>query len=213
MSIQYIHLTTPTPREWAQIEQIYTESFLPAERDPFPVITEGVEHSSLMLLAAQNGADVIGLALVTPLLDIPVLFLPYLAIHSDYRGQGVGGGLFRFMIEWLTEEIDSTALVWEVEPAPPDDPTHNRSRRIRFYERSGADLIPMTNSYRMPNLETGIGALPLWLMWIPLRGERRPLEKSEVIAWVEAIYRTDYPDHMDLCAQIVEDIQKWEAPD
>jgi hypothetical protein len=95
------------------------------------------------------------------------------------------------------------ALVWEVE-APEADPAHIHNRRIRFYERHGARVVRMANTYRMPAGDDD--TIPLRLMWIPVRGRTHPPDRAEVAAWIDDIYDLVYPGSEALAERLIAEL-------
>jgi ribosomal protein S18 acetylase RimI-like enzyme len=93
-------------------------------------------------------------ALATDTADI---LLEYIAVDPDQRCRGVGQSMIRGLLTGLGNPI-----VLEVEvPSGSGDPY--AARRIGFYERLGAQQIPFSEEYMMPNLD-GEGALPMRLL-------------------------------------------------
>jgi len=207
MSITLHHLTAPTPDEIAQIKALYECNFPPVMRKPFRTITDGSRTGDVTLLVARDSDQpdrIVGMATLAALVQTPSLYLGYLATDPQSHNQGIGGALFDFMVAQMADlQRDRNAIVWEVE-APEADPKHLHNRRIRFYERHGARVVRMANTYRMPDNEGG--EIPLRLMWIPLGGRTHPPERAEVAAWIADIYALVYPGNTQLCAQLIAEL-------
>jgi GNAT superfamily N-acetyltransferase len=207
MSITFQHLTAPTPDEIAQVRALYESNFPPVMRKPFRQIAEGSHSGDVTLLVARDDAQpdrIVGMATLAALAQTPALYLGYLATDPQLHNQGVGGALFEFVVARMADlHRDKNAMVWEVE-APEADPNHLHNRRIRFYERHGARVVRMANTYRMPDNEGG--EIPLRLMWIPLRGRTHPPDRAEVAAWITDIYALVYSDSAELCAQLIAEL-------
>lgn len=159
-------------------------------------------------MTRDPSGSILGFASLVRLPKAPAMYLVYLAVDDRMQGQGLGAQMFGHLAATLTASTDCNALVWEVHPPRPDDPAHNDSRRIRFYERQGAELLALGQPYQMPTPDGRI--VPMRLMWLPLRGRTTPPTKTEVIAWVAGIYAWVYPGQDDLLATITADITALE---
>lgn len=85
------------------------------------------------------------------------VFVEHLAIHHNFRNQGLGALLLKDIISLYNKHV-----VLEVEV--PN--TKMAARRIQFYKRLGF----YTNekfAYEQPALQKGFDAYPLWLMTYP----------------------------------------------
>jgi hypothetical protein len=85
----------------------------------------------------------------------------------------------------------------------PGQPDHAQNRRLRFYERQGAQLLRQIPNYVMPSMIDPDRTVPARLMWCPVRGPLREVSLAEAMGWLRALYACSYPDHPDLCEQIV----------
>ncbi len=83
----------------AQIERIYVTSFPPEEREPVSVLADDIREGRAALYAAVEGPTVLGFGLTLPLTIKGWSYLPYLAVGPSRRGSGVGGQLFRTILE------------------------------------------------------------------------------------------------------------------
>ena len=192
-----------------QIEAIYEASFAPSLKEPFPMLIEPVMRGSTALYLASSDHRVGGFALVTPLGIAKVNYMPYLAVDTALRGQGIGGALFRCVVEDAYRRTGETELLWEVERPHPGAGLHDLDRRrIAFYRRYGAVLLQRVKDFRMPSL-AGPGTLPGALMWISVV-DRDPLTPDEIEAYVIALYDVAYgrDRHGPLVASVVRSIDK-----
>jgi len=80
----------------------------------------------------------------------------------------------------------------EVEPENPLDALDDATRRIRFYERHGAQIITETGHYLMPT-SNGQPPIPMRLMWANLDGRTPLLTLDEIRRWIQGIFETVYP--------------------
>ncbi len=174
-----------------QAKRIYVASFPPCEREPFSDLTREIRDGRATLYGALGDVTILGFGVTLALPIKGTAYLAYLAVASEWRGQGIGGHLFRAILEDLAARCGSEALVWEVERpgagAPPDDP---KRLRIAFYQRQGGVLLDQVRDFQMPDL-SGPGTLPAGLMWVSL-SPRVALTRSETLALVAAVYRVGY---------------------
>ncbi len=179
------------PDTLEQIGVIYETSFSPALRESYTALITPVMTGTATLYLASLNRTVGGFALTAPLSIPGVNYLSYFAVDPAQRGQGIGGVLFRFLLDDAYRRTGDTELLWEVErPEPgagPDDP--NR-RRIAFYRRHGGVILDHVADFRMPNL-AGPGTVPAALMWTSLV-RPAPLTAAESEAYVVALFADVY---------------------
>ncbi len=192
MPLTFEHLTAPTDAELERIKTIFQSNFPPVMKKPFVQIEAGSRNGSVALLVMRDAGEIVGMATLVLLTRAPILYLVYLATDQDRHNQGIGGELFDQMVRFGAEHFDTDILIWEVEAPEPDDPMHLHNRRIRFYERHGAEIIRIAENYAMPD-ESGEGIIPLRLMWLPLRGRTTPPTRAEVAAFVRDTFDMFYP--------------------
>jgi GNAT superfamily N-acetyltransferase len=102
---------------------------------------DSVHHGTLALRDDQA----VGGALGEYQPNSRLMLLSYLAIREDLRGSGLGSALLDNVLPAWRDALTPTATIAEVE-----DPRFHRSgpygdpaARLRFYERLGAQLLPM----------------------------------------------------------------------
>ena len=184
------------PEQIAQARAIYEESFPPAERVPFANLLASLASPTVCGWAATDADGMIGFAFAMTLEETGVEFLTYLAVAPTRRGRGVGGALLQTVIESLRARGDTEGLLWEVESDDADEgfaaaERAQRQRRIAFYRRHGAEVVPIAAGYQAPNL-AGPGTLPMKLMWLSLTTPPERLEGDHLRRCIEAIYRQGY---------------------
>jgi hypothetical protein len=110
---------------------------------------------------------VLGLVLVRDLGDTSWTFLRYFVVAEGRRGQGIGSRLWEALCGDLAGR-EREVLLFDVED--PDDraagphEAQERSRRVEFYRRLGADLLDV-RSYAPPHHgQQGTEPIPLRLM-------------------------------------------------
>jgi GNAT superfamily N-acetyltransferase len=155
-----------------QVRRIYEDGFPARLRSDFGALTTHREDGELALALLRDGRPR-GFAMLRPLSNTGLVFLRYFVVDQQLRGQGVGGILWEHVTGRLRAD-GYTMLVFDVEdPAEPGrDEAESviRSRRIAFYQRLGASLLPV-RGYHTPNPDTGTGAeawVPMLLLAAPL---------------------------------------------
>jgi GNAT superfamily N-acetyltransferase len=182
---------TLSPAAMTGLRRIYEEGFPPHERADFAAITTARRDDELAL-ALVSGGQPAGFAMLRPLGSTGWIYLRYLVVDDARRSQGLGGQLW----EQLTarfRDAGYTLLVFDVEdpdePGCEPDQAELRRRRIRFYQRNGASLLPVTG-YRSPEIVAGTsGWFPMLLMSAPLAGRPAAPDPGQAGAIVAAVYR------------------------
>ena len=119
------------------------------------------------------------------------VFLVYLAVDARHRGLGLGRQVLEHAwSESLARSRDALGMIWEVDAAPPPgaEPTEGYRRRLAFYERCGAALLPAP--YLQPPVD-GSTILPMQLMFRPPHGASPP-DAETVRAMIRAMYAEKY---------------------
>lgn len=176
----------------ASLRAIYEANFPPSQRVAFEHLVAAVEAGDLHLLVAWWADEPVGLALFAPLEGTEAVVLEYLAVRSDLQSRGVGGRLLDHLIGLLRSKGRTCGVLLEVEAihhGPPHEAVQRR-RRVRFYERHGAAIIPCAPHYRAPDL-SGPGVLHYHLMWIPLAEAATP-SGERLRALVQALLMQSY---------------------
>jgi GNAT superfamily N-acetyltransferase len=188
--------TLPLPAV-GDVRRIYEEGFPPHQRADFAEVSErhrGDESALALVRDGQPG----GFAMLRSLGDTGWSYLRYLVVDRHQRGQGLGGVLWDQLTAWL-RAAGFTLLVFDVddpaEPGQEPGETSIRSRRIGFYERHGARLLPVTG-YRTPHLAPRAGDqdwAPMLLMAAALAGDSAGPQpgsgSGQLRAVVDAVYR------------------------
>src|ERR1700742_818666 len=179
---------TLSPAAMTGLQQIYEGGFPPNERAAFATLTTQRRDDVVARALASDGQPY-GFALLRPLAGTGWMYLRYLVVDGARRSQGLGGQLWELLTARL-RDAGYTLLVWDVED--PDEPGCDpgdvalRWRRIRFYQRQGGELLPVTG-YRTPAVAPGhTDWLPMRLMVTPLT---TPPPAGDPAAVVEAVYR------------------------
>jgi GNAT superfamily N-acetyltransferase len=184
-----------SPPALTALRRIYEEGFPLHERASFAAVTDQRQGGELALALVGDGQPR-GFALLRPLGGTGWIYLRYFVVDGARRGQGLGGLLW----DQLTARLGTagyTLLVFDVED--PDEPGRGpdeaelRLRRVRFYQRHGARLLPVTG-YRTPDVgPEGPGWSPMLLMTAPLPAPPSPGQDAQdserARAIVAAVYR------------------------
>jgi GNAT superfamily N-acetyltransferase len=191
------------------LRRIYEDGFAPHLRADFSDITGHRQPGELAFALVQD-ERASGFAMLRPLGATGWIFLRYFVVAAARRGRGLGGILWRQLTDRLGE-LGYTLLVFDVEdPDEPDCGEHEvqiRTRRIGFYLRQGASLLPVSG-YRTPH-ESGeeAGWTPMRLMSASLTAGE-PVSVVPVGEIVAAVYRYRWalaPDHPQVTGTEVAD--------
>ena len=175
--------------------EIYNEAFPLTEREPPQVIVRSLEIGG-QTFAARSGGETIAIATTHLLKDPPAVFLVYLATKKGLRGRGCGGELLEYAWKTGRQKLSehgspATGLVAVVDAPDQSDDTeekHVRERRIAFFARHGAELLP--RAYTQPAVD-GTTTVPMRLVFRPAEGFERP-DSTFTDALVRAIYFEKY---------------------
>lgn len=176
----------------ARLRPIFEESFPPSEREPFEELAAGIAEGRMRLFVARMDDEPVGMGVTIDLPANRAAVLSYMAVRGDLRGGGIGGRLLAQIASTLNAE-GTVHLLLEVESvdyAPPEE-VELRRRRVRFYQRHGAQIIPCAPCYRVPNLAEP-GVVYYYLMWLPLRRRARMPAGARLRRLVRAIFRRSY---------------------
>jgi GNAT superfamily N-acetyltransferase len=186
---------TLDPAAMTVLRRIYEEGFPPHQRADFAAVTAQRREDELALALVGAGQPS-GFAMLRPLGSTGWIFLRYFVVDQARRGQGLGGLLWEQLTARL-KDAGFTLLVFDIddpgEPGCEPGEAGLRFRRLRFYQRHGASLLPVTG-YRAPHVapETS-GESPMLLMTAPLSAppSDRPAapDPGQARAIVEAVYR------------------------
>ena len=180
-----------------EVRRIYEGGFAPHLRSGFASLTTGREPGEVAL-ALVHGGQPRGFALLRPLGGTGWMFLRYLVVDQRVRGQGLGGIIWDRLVDRLRAD-GYTLLVFDVEdPGEPGcDPAEVRirHRRIGFYERHGARLLPV-QGYGNPHGDADGSSdqdwTPMRLMAAPVAAGTPAPGASEAPGIVAAVYRYRY---------------------
>jgi GNAT superfamily N-acetyltransferase len=187
------------------VRRVYESGFAPHLRAGFASITSQRQPGELAFALLQDGQPR-GFAMLRPLGATGWIFLRYFVVEEGQRGRGLGGILWQH-VTGLMRDLGYALLVFDVED--PDEPdcgeyeVRIRNRRIGFYLRQGAQLLPVSG-YRTPPGSAGdLGWTPMRLMAAPLAAGQPVSVVPEIVA---AVYRYRWslpPDHPQVTGTVV----------
>ena len=194
------------PADAERVRAIYEAGFPVWLRADFGSLLAGREPGELPLALTEEGRPA-GFAMLRPLGPTGWMYLRFFVVDAASRGRGLGGILWTQLTDFLRESGYSL-LVFDVED--PDEPGTEpqeiqiRWRRIAFYQRHDAAVLPVTG-YRTPHDDAGDGPwTPMVLMAAGLTaGEPPTATAAGLRTVVEAVYRHRWslaPDHPQVTA-------------
>jgi GNAT superfamily N-acetyltransferase len=185
----------------AQVEQAqaaFEAGFPPAVRAPFADLLDTRPDERLQVFLGSSD-DVLGLTLVRDLDGLAWTFLRYFVVTDGRRGQGIGSRLWSVLCRDLAGR-GCGRLLFDVEdpdePGAAPDEREERGRRVRFYQRLGADLVAVEGYAPPHHGAPGTTAIPLRLMAaeIDAAGDSTPppRDADATAAMVTAVMRHRY---------------------
>lgn len=157
----------------AGVRGIYFDSFPPFERVDYTTMMSDVVVGKRQLTIVTFGGKVIAFAMTLPIPNTEFTLLEYLAVQASMRNRGIGSRLLKWVIELSrtrTDKLQTQGIILEVEEYGANSSEEERGiqeRRMQFYFRHGAKRISCADNYRIPNLETDVGTIPMTLLVIP----------------------------------------------
>lgn len=146
--------------------RIYEDAFEAEEKVPFAGICQSAGRSQagvgIHFWGLVEGDTLLASAWFCALPEECLGYLGYLAAAPEFRSQGYGDLLMKKVLEELERNLLAftgqapLAVFWEVrspEDAPDEEERLLRLRRIRFYQRFGAEPLPV--DYLCPPVAPG----------------------------------------------------------
>jgi GNAT superfamily N-acetyltransferase len=189
----------------AAVRRIYEEGFPDRLRADFASLTDEREDGEAAL-ALVRGRQPCGFAMLRRLGVTGWTYLRYFVVDQRLRGQGLGGIMWDLLTARLRAE-GCTLLVFDVED--PGEPgcgpaeLQVRTRRVGFYRRHDAVVLPV-RGYQTPHGSAdGDGWTPMLLMAAPVAAGGPAPGAGEARAIVSAVYQHRWrlePGHRRIAA-------------
>jgi GNAT superfamily N-acetyltransferase len=173
------------------VRRIYEEGFPDRLRADFASLTDQREEGETAL-ALVRGRQPCGFAMLRRLGGTGWTYLRYFVVDQRLRGQGLGGIMWDLLTARL-RAAGGTLLVFDVED--PGEPgcgpaeAQVRTRRVGFYQRHGAVVLPV-GGYQTPHGSAdGDGWTPMLLMAAPVAAGTPASGPGQARAIVSAVYQ------------------------
>ncbi|RPI28232.1 MAG: N-acetyltransferase [Chloroflexota bacterium] len=185
MSLEFCEVSSPDDALGRAFFEIYEEAFPVEERDPTGKMVAWLRQLRLPaglrsdrcvhFWAAVLQGSVAGMAIFSAHRDTRLGFIAYMAVAAEMRSQGLGSQILCEVVAQIKADLlqlcDAPGLgvCLEVEcPGEAGDEAERRrrERRIMFYQRMGAQVVPGVD-FVAPPLGDGLPAVPYDLMFIP----------------------------------------------
>jgi hypothetical protein len=139
------------------------------------------------LYTGESAGKVVFMALLWPLQGTDFILLDYMATHTDHRGKNIAAA---FLQQMRTElEAQDKYFIIETEDPAFGANTEERTRRLAFYKRNGAEVLEGVR-YILPALQ-GNEPTDMLLMIFPANVDTQ-IDASLVRSLVTQIYREVY---------------------
>ncbi|MBY0148931.1 GNAT family N-acetyltransferase [Neobacillus niacini] len=149
-----------------------------------------------LLLAKDPIIDeIVGYAFIYEFNQLQAIWLDYMAIDNRFRSSGYGAQLFKELTKWAGGIFIEVEIPEENEGGTRE----NQLRRITFYERLGAKVLPIP--YQLPTNE---GGLPMYLYFWQSHDIERPSKEQiqEAITEVFTAIHSDIKHKDDILIKI-----------
>lgn len=151
--MQLLRVGDYSSQVFADAIAILREAIAPEAQLPRQRFQDLLATGQYRLFAYAEGDDVQGMALVYFSGELRFAWLDYFAIRANLRGQGLGGNLFRDILQMASKQSPRPDwLLFEVDDDYDGDPQREAEckRRAQFYRRLGAQLIENV-PYKFPS--------------------------------------------------------------
>jgi GNAT superfamily N-acetyltransferase len=149
-----------------------------------------------LLLAKDPIIDeIVGYSFIYEFNQLQAIWLDYMAIDNRFRSAGYGAQLFKELTKWAGGIFIEVEIPEENEGGIRE----NQLRRITFYERLGAKVLPVR--YQLPTNE---GGLPMYLYYWQSNDIERPSKEQiqEAITEVFTCIHSDIKHTHDILIKI-----------
>ncbi len=119
---------------------IYEDAFPPGEKRSVEDIRKNIEENHEKMFIGKHDKNPVMFVMMWPINNSDFLFLDYIAVKKEYRGNGLGS-MFLESIFNLEDNDGYNHVIFEVENPQEGDNINQRRERIKFYRRAGAKAL------------------------------------------------------------------------
>lgn len=186
MKVNDIEIIEGTMDDLENVYQRFTTYFASDELKSYQHLKQLLSKENYKLLMAKDPIidEIVGYAFIYAFNQLQAIWLDYMAIDSQFRSSGYGAQLFKELTKW------DRGIFIEVEiPEENDgDTRESQLRRITFYERLGAKVLPIP--YQLPTNE---GCLPMYLYFWQRNDVERP-SKEQIQEAITEVFTAIHSD-------------------
>jgi ribosomal protein S18 acetylase RimI-like enzyme len=128
---------------WKRTSSIYHEAFAEKGAKPEKVIRNMFRKQLCFLHVAFVGENIIAMAISGKLKGIKALLIDYIAVKPEWRSQGIGLQMMKYIKNWAIYQGNFDSLIIEVE----SDSTVENHARIDFWKKCGFTLTDYIHQY------------------------------------------------------------------
>lgn len=143
-----------------------------------------IDYDNYTFLQVKDGDKKIGYILLFIEHGSKFLWLEYFFIKNEFQSMGYGSEVLGILKHSFP---DMNGVFMEIEHE--DEAFPNTIKRIKFYERNGAEKIDL--NYIHPNIE---GGRPMYLFYLPIKKDLSSLNKKETLKVIKKAFEYLYKD-------------------
>ncbi|WMT51475.1 MAG: GNAT family N-acetyltransferase [Ferroplasma sp.] len=170
---------------------IYEEAFPASEKRPVEDIRRNIEKDHEKMFIGKYDGNPAIFIMMWPVNDSDFLFLDYIAVKKEYRGNGLGS---LFLQKIFDIEEGYNHVIFEVENPGEGDNKNQRMKRIKFYRRAGAKTLTGFKYFLPPRNNNKSQEMKLMIM---SRKNIKKLEGEKIQVVLEQIYTHIYKRRSD----------------
>lgn len=176
-------------RSFAGAFAIYRDQIEPSEQKTEAELRSLSGRLDYRFAVARDGERVtaMGLAFVPP--QNRFVLIEYVAVHPDFQSRGLGGQMFRLLIESFAHERIALLEVDGLEADGKGERARQRARRLAFYARLGCRQVEGVD-YQLPLRTFGVPPPMVLLAHAPVEVEAIP--RRRLNRWLRRIYTDVY---------------------
>jgi GNAT superfamily N-acetyltransferase len=201
MIVNDIEIIEGSINDLEYVYQRFTSYFASYELKSYQHLKLLMSKKNYKLLLAKDPIidEIVGYAFIYEFNRLQAVWLDYMAIENQFRGSGYGTLLFKKLTKWKQNGFRGIFIEVEIPEGNEGVTRVNQLRRIRFYERLGAEKLPIP--YQLP---TDDGGLPMYLyFWKSPDVKQLSKEQiQEAIAEVFTFIHSDIKHRDDILKKI-----------